>query len=322
MNWIKKCMMPLMAGFTLITMSSCEYKDLEELNFDTESIIVDFSWEKTDSVPSCFRVVLCPADNGTRLKTRQDCLTFDIYNTAAVLNNVPCGNYFVTAYNTDTQKNLVKNNHSLYSMISTLTDDDVRKTIPYNVIDSIYDGQRIYDTPDFMMHHTAEKFTVRSGMQNLLTLVPDSMVTTVRLKIYGIKGLQYARQIVGTVNNASAQRWIAEDNKTDEASVVMFECHYNDETIYSDFYVYGLFPDHQKNLPHKLTLFFWLDGQNIYIPLDISDQIEQYDEGDRIIDLNITDINLNLKEKIVGKGMFDIHVSEWSDSEENIIIVI
>lgn len=322
MNCLKKYIMPLMAGFMLMSMCSCEYKDLEELNFDAESILVDFSWEKTDSVPSCFRVILYPADNGTRLKIRQECLTYDIYNTAAVLNNVPCGNYVVTAYNTDTQKNMAKDSHSLYSIKSTLTDDDARKTIPYNVIDSIYDGQRIYDTPDLMMHHAAEKFTVLSGKHNLLTLMPDSMVTTVRLRIHGIKGLQYARKIVGTVNNVAAQRWIAEDNKTDEASVVMFWCHCSEDIIYSNFYVYGLFPNHQENLPHKLTLFFWMEGQNIYIPIDISGEVGKYDEDDRVIDLDISDIDLDLKEKIVGKGMFDIHVAEWSDREENIIIVI
>ena len=198
-------------------------------------------------------------------------------------------------------------------------------TPPYNsrgsfdtptVVDSLFNGQKVLDYPDYMVHANKVDVEVLYGVNNqMLTLNPDSMVVTIDYIIHGIGGLSWVKQIRGAINNVAGKRYIAFDNRTEDAVSVMFDCRYNDEDslVYGSFYVFGIEPTEITNLNHKMILFFWMNGGKVYLPIDVTNAFAAYRRENKKILIDIPSLGIDLRDYISSKNTFDIDLDEWED---------
>jgi len=312
-------------SLVLALLSSCEYKDLDDSlypeSWKRQSIALSWDYSCLDSIPKSFRVALYPADELTREKLTQPCLLYDVYNTNAVLSNLPGGYYKVTAWNTDTEHCIINDVSDRDKVNATTTTFYTSGANPSAVLDSLYYGQPIYDTPEYMVHANKEMFHVVDDMLNQpLMLTPDSMCVTVDYIIHGISPLHLAKQVRAAVNNVTHSRLIAYDRETRDTCVIMTDCltNPNDSTIHGRFYLYGMEPEDFQKMDHTMTLFFWLDGRNIFFPIKINYYLRPYRREDNVIYLEIPDIGLNLRKYINTTGSFEINVDEWDDIQMDI----
>lgn len=302
--------------FSLLGLCSCEYKDLDEYVPVPSSVLLDYSWENVDSMPQTFRVVFYPADEETNQKVTQGYIVYDVFNKQTLLSDFPTGTYNVTLWNTDTEHNVVENFGKRNNLLATAPVLYTALNMPISVLDSIYNGQSIYDTPDYMVHANETMFTVEKDEENqLLTLHPDSLVVDIEYRIHGVAGLQIAKDVKATLNNIAMKRFIAYDNSTKDTCVVMTNCKFNkeDSLIYGSFYVYGIHPTDMKNVHHKMILFFWLESKNIYIPIDITNAMQSYSVDDKKILIDIPNLDIDLRKYVSGSGSFNVDVDSWED---------
>lgn len=296
---------------------SCEYKDLEEEGTIPTSLILNFDFANVDSIPSDYWVAFYPADanaahaNGPFLR--------EINDTVAVINGLPAGIYSVTAWNKFLEHTHVEITSDRSKMYSVANNYFSTSETPIKVLDSIYYNQPIMDTPDFMIHANRENFVLlqNNGENQFLTLKADSMVVTVEYKLGGIKNLGLVRQLRSAMNNVAKYRYLAYDNLTRDTCTIMFDSQFdaNAETVYGKFYVFGVEPTELQNLSHKMVMFFWLRGNNIFVPIDITKAFANYDKNNKRFVIDIPDINIDLADYIPQSGNFDVNVNSWEDVE-------
>ena len=314
---------PAMAAMSILTalsitfLSSCDYKALEENTPALTSIHLDFQWQKVDSVPDLMRVAFYTADEITRSNFTKGYTFFDLSkrNWPATIQ-LPAGLYHVTAWNNDTEHVLTDKYGSQSTLHATTLTHNVRSTLDIpSVLDSLYNGQRVLDYPDYMVHANQMEYDVKYTDEQELTLYPDSMVVTVEYKIHGIGGLSWVRQIKGTVNNVAGKRYIAYPNRTEEPVSIMFDGDYTaeDSLVWGKFYIFGIEPTDLAELNHKMVLFFWMDGGKVYLPIDVTNIFHAYRRDQSKIVIETPSLDIDLRDFISSKNTFNVDLDEWDD---------
>jgi hypothetical protein len=324
MMTIKKQIMLMAAMATGMVLCSCEYKDLGE-STSLGTVTLNFDTTKIEQVPTSMRAVFYPADamtlsNMTKGYTIFDCPRHIWPRTC----ELPAGRYYITAWNNDTEHVLYENMGDKDLLYATTFKYAARGMYDKpSVIDSIYDGQTVLDYPDYMVHaaNNGQPIDVFPEMNNEFTLFPDSMVVTVNFKLKDIKGLDWVKECRGSLNNVAGKRFITPDNLTEDSVAVMFDCMFDEKEncVYGSFYVFGLYPSNSTIvLSHKMVMYFWMNGGQVFLPIDVTDIINNADStGDRV-SIEITDLDINLKDYVSKKNTFDLDVEEWSDVEIDI----
>lgn len=302
--------------------SSCDYKSLEEYSHELSTLKLDFEWARVDSVPQAMRVAFYPADDDTRSNFTLGYTFFDLPKTIWPASiKLPPGIYHVTAWNNDTEHIITDKYGSQATLFATTQDYTVRGTfdIP-SVLDSIYNGQRVLDYPDYMVHANEIDYDIQYASEQELLLRPDSMVITIDFLIRGIGGLSWVKQIRGSINNVAGKRFMAYPNRSEESVAMMFDCRYNaaDSLVYGSFYVFDVEPTNLNNLIHKMVFFFWMDGGKVYLPIDITEHIANYRHEQKKIIIDIPSLGIDLRDYISSKNTFDIELDEWEDININI----
>ena len=303
----------------------CEYTPLDDTYDDwtIQSVIVDWDYSKIDSIPQSFRIAFYPSDAETRDKMPDDVLLFDVYNKRAVLRNIPVGRYNITAWNTDTEHNIISNiteRDSLCAEATAIyTTDDSQKKI----LDSIYHEQPIYNTPDYMTHCNEDTITVLADKIQHLKLTPDSMTTTITYTIHGINALELASKITLVMDGIAERRYIGKDTETTGTCTIMTECQKDEKNklIHGSFHVFGIQQRTRADtytIDNTITLSIWLDdGNRVYIPLDTATINENTETGSNTITIDIPDLNIDLLD-YTSSGTFDVSVSDWNNIEQEI----
>lgn len=311
-----KALFPALAVMLLAAVS-CEYKDLDsDMPYYRNTLQLDWDFSAIDSIPRSFRIAFYPADTETDSKLTQGYMLFDVYNGTAILSDLPAGTYNITAWNTDTEHNTIGSLGRRESLFAGMTTFYTSVANPSKVLDSLYYGQHIYDTPDYMVHANKERFTVmQDADKQPLVLAPDSMCVTIKYKVHGINGLSLTRQVRAAINNVTKTRLIAYGNETRDTCVVMTQSMINpkDSTISGSFYLYGMEPQDFQLMDHTMTLFFWLNQRNVYFPIKINTFLQPYTKDDKVIYLEIPDVELDLYKYLESMGSFEIDVNEWED---------
>lgn len=303
-------------------LASCEYKELDEESA-LNPVTINFDWnEKLDnnpeSVPGSMRVAFYPADDLARANMNKGYTFFDLPQSIwPATVQLPAGIYDVVAWNNDTEHVLTDKYGSQKTLHVTTPTYNSRGTFDTpSVLDSIYNGQRVLDYPDYMVHSINPEEEILYGVPSQkITLVPDSMVITVEYKIHGIAGLSWVKQARGAVNNVAGKRFIAYDNLTEDAVAVMFDCSYNaeDSLLYGKFYVFGIEPTELNNLTHKMVFFFWMDAGKVYLPIDVTKIFANYRKDQTKIVIDIPSLNIDLRDYVSTKNTFDIDIDKWDD---------
>lgn len=318
---IKKIYTSLIVTTLFLTtagLTSCEYKELEDGSV-LNPLTVVFDTVKIEKTPKAMRVAFYPADDDTRANMTKGYTFFDLPRTIwPATIQLPAGLYYVTAWNNDTEHVLTDGYGNQETLHATTPAYNARGTFDTpNVLDSIYNGQRVLDYPDYMVHaNEVDAFEVFYGKEHqTLVLKPDSMVITIDFRIHGIGGLSWVKQIRGAVNNVAGKRYIAYPDRTEESVAVMFDCEYNaeDSLVYGQFYVFGLEPSEITNLNHKMVLFFWMNGGKVYLPIDVTEAFRRArKEGNRVL-IEIPSLGIDLRDYVSSKNTFEVNLEEWDD---------
>lgn len=296
-----------------LTAASCEYKDIDEYEFAQNSVLVDFGWKNVDSIPKSFRIMFYPILNGTETYMPES-RVFDIYNGKAELKNIRPGNYHVVAWNTDTEHNKIDGYNNVTTLAATTPDYFSVSTGETGSLDSIFNGQKVLDTPDYMLHADIPRFQIRDNeLEQPMMLYPDSMIVTVDCRIRKFRGLSGVKEIRGAISNVARRRFLSEDNLTKDTATVMFECRRNekDSLVYAHFYLYGILPHELNKAEHQLTLLFWLEDRNVWFRIPVTDKIARYRRDDRYVLIDVDNLNVDLFKG--GASGFEIEIQDWDD---------
>lgn len=307
-------------------LAGCEYKSLDEVTYESQSLLLDYDWNRVGERAKSFTVAFYPADEETAEKMNDTYYTYGVYAAPTVINYLPDGIFNVTAWSKDWEYNRILDIPWYERVATTLGAKYKKENLPEHVLDSLYSKQEVYAAPDYILKANREQFAVRKGEENQrLVLTPDSAVVAIRIEIHGVKGLSMIREIRGTLNNVAKQRLLSYEKVTQDTAMVMFDFNFStkDSLIWTDFYLYDIEPRmvsqtkgtaSDSKMSHLLTLFFWLEGNNIFLPIDVTDQIANFvQKNQNKIVLTIDDIDLNLADYIPGMGGFDVNVDDWED---------
>lgn len=303
-----------------LTFSSCEYKDLgdeEGYSKKKTKFMLVFDWDKVDSIPQSMRVVFYPHDLS---QYAQGYTTFDVLNRDTTIE-LPAGTYDVTAWNNNTEHVITSTYAKQESAYATTGNYSPHGDVNMpKVLDSLYHGQKVLDYPDYMVHANKMQFEL-SEKDNIhrLVLAPDSMVVTVEVKLHGIAGLEWCRNIRGAINNVAGKRFMAYDNLTADTVAIMFDAqaHEADSTVTAKFWVFGLEPSDLTSLQHKMIFFFWITGNQVYVPLDVTNIIARARKDDKYILIESQDLGIDLKDYVrEGDTGWTVNAEDWDNTVE------
>ena len=316
MKRISQYKMIIVSVLLIAGLSSCEYKPLEEYR-EYNDVIIDFDWNKVESVPNAMRVAFYPLDETGKKNMSKGYTFYDLPKSIWPASiQIPIGLYDVVAWNNDTEHVICDKYNSQQTLYATTPEYQPRGTFDTRtVLDSIYNGQKVLDYPDYMVHAIEREIPVSIGNTQKITLTPDSMVITINYKLHGVGGLSWVKQIRGAVNNVAGKRYIAQDNATSDDVAIMFDCQYNaeDSLIYGSFYVFGIEPTDMRNLSHKMVFFFWMDAGKIFIPIDVTKIFQECSLNNKEINIEIPSLQIDLRDYISSKSTFDVNIDEWDD---------
>lgn len=313
-------MAAIVAGLML---SSCEYKDLGDYGYvkDRVNVQLHFDWGQVDSIPNSMRVAFYPEDKSAYT---QGYTLFDVLNRDTTIQ-LPAGIYSVSVWNNDTEHVIVSdyNRQEKGNATTGNYSPHGNVTIPH-VLDSLYHSQRVLDYPDYMVHSYLMNFAIeeKADKEQVITLTPDSMVVTVEVKLNGIKGLEYCQNIRGAVNNVAGKRYIAYPNLTENTVAVMFDAkaHAEDSLVTARFWVFGIEPSDLANLQHKMVFFFWITGNQVFIPVDVTNVFAKATKEGTYLLIETPDLNINLRDYVrQGQTGIVVDVEDWQDTEEIVV---
>lgn len=304
----------LMAALTVM-MTACEYKGLDELTATPKmaTVRLSFDWSLVDSIPTEMRVIFYPMGDktGTRGYT-----TFDVLNRDTVID-IPAGFYDLTAWNRDIEHVITTGYSSQNSVNATTgTYSPHGNYLMPKVLDSLFYGLPVLDYPDYMVH--THKMGVEIDLEKpeqRITLIPDSMVVTVEMKLHGIKGLERCKNVRAAISNVAGRRYMSFDNLTEDVVAVMFDAegHAEDSLVTAKFWIFGIEPTSSDRMTHDLIVFFWLDAGQIYIPLNITKTMSAYRKDDKYVLIESPDLGINLNDYVINSGAFDVDVDDWEN---------
>lgn len=311
-----------------LALTSCEYKPLDDFDDSLMKVNVDihFDWQNVDSVPGYMRVVFYPED---KVSYTQGYTFFDVLNRDTTVQ-LPAGIYGINAWNNDCE-HVITTGYSEQDKAYATTGNYSPHGNAYipSVLDSIYDRQRVLDYPDYMVHASLRNFVIEDydytgegdQKRQTVTLTSDSMVVTVDVRLHGIGGLEYCYNIRGAVNNLAGKRYMASPNRTEDQVAIMFDGvkHSEDSLVTSRFWVFGIEPTDMKWLQHKMIFFFWITGNQVYLPIDITNIIAAYSKDDRYVLIDaFCDLDLT---QYVRQGSTGMHVDaeDWLYTKEIIL---
>ena len=307
-------------GFAYLTVaivalvSSCQYKDLEDDSpwSRRPAVTVGFDWDAVDSIPGGMRVAFYSVRDG---EYSQGYTFYDIGNRDSVIR-IAAGTYDVTSWNNDCQHVFTSGYASRGSVnATTMQYSNHGLYVMDSILDSIYNGQRVLDYPDYMVHANKTQVEILQDVPGQrVELRPDSMVITIDMHLGGIRGLENCKSIRAAINNMRGKRYMAYDNFTEETVAIAFEAFPNmqDSTVNARFWVFGAEPKEHDAIDRTLVTFFWLKGGRVYLPLDVTEAFENLKEDQRYVVIDMPDLDIDLNDYI-HKGGMTLDVDDWND---------
>ena len=298
-----------------LSLSSCQYKDLEDESpwAKRPTVTVAFQWDRVDSIPSGMRVAFYSV--GSDGEYSQGYTFCDVGNRDSIIR-IAAGTYDVTAWNNDCSHVFTSGYASRNTVNAT--------TLGYNthglyvmdeILDSIYNGQKVLDYPDYMVHANKTQVEILHDVENQrVVLRPDSMVITIDIHMGGIRGLENCKSIRAAINNMRGKRYMAFENYTEESVAIAFEAFPNveDSCVNARFWVFGVEPAALQTDIRTLVTFFWMRGGRVFLPLDVTESFVGLKEDDKHIVIDFPNLDIDLNEYIK-KGGMDVNVDDWND---------
>ena len=308
----KLCVTYLSFVLASLLLASCQYKDLEDDSpwARRPAVTLGFEWDAVDSIPAGMRVAFYASGEAS-----QGYMFYDVLNRDTTIR-IAAGTYDVTAWNNDCSHVYTSGYASRNTVnATTLTASSHGLYVMDEILDSIYNGQKVLDYPDYMVHANRTQVQILQDVDNQRVILrPDSMVITIDMHLGGIRGLENCKSIRAAINNMRGRRYMAFDNLTEEKVAIAFEAFPNvaDSCVNARFWVFGIEPEALTQDLRTLVTFFWMRGGRVFLPLDVTEAFAGLKEDDTHVVISIPDLDIDLNDYIK-KGGMDVDVDDWNE---------
>ena len=301
---------------TLVSLGSCCTCDEWCYSDNEAELRLRYEWHEVDSIPKSMSVAFYP-ESGTAVGVlQQGYRLYDTYSDSARVK-LPEGMYKAVAWNNDAEHSYVKDIDNLAS--ASLCSETYPFTENHSVrllLDSIYGGHPIVYSADYAVRTGIQQAGISLDKTNKLVLTADSMVYAVSLTVMRFSGLHYVRDIRGSINNIPSEASLS-DGTAREQAVVYFPCERdaNKGMVTARFNVWGI----DATLPHTLVLLFWKDDKKVYLPIDITTEVQQAtDSRSRNIDIVVDSLDIDIIKYTSPESSFDVGADDWDDEQTEI----
>lgn len=295
------------AVLAVLSLTSCEHKDLCYDHYHNTKIQVVFDWKNApDATPETMRLYLFPIDGG-RPRTYE----FIDYRGGHV--NVPAGRYKALCVNSDTESVLYRGIDS-FDSFEAYAPDGVLSVGAFLVPRAEGTSEeRVAKLPDRLYSARLDDLTVELSKENqTVTLYPELSVCRYRVEIRNVSNLQYVSSdgIAGSLSGMSGGLLVGRNELTSAPVTVPFEVISDGvSTLTADFLTFG--QTGSSGPAHKLVIYVIMsDGSKNYYTFDVTRQV---DEAADPRDVHILLDGLPLPKPIVNGGGFQPAVDEWKN---------
>lgn len=297
----------LAAVVSALCLASCEYKDLDVDDDHVDGIakvMVVISHDSLDFKPAMNRVVIYPIAHTPMARTERnvkDSLQIKLWE----------GMYEAVSYNDDSEINRVTESND--SMPSVFISTERVTTSAFSK-DSLLTGY-IYNSPDRTAVSSNDTLDVTDGPGNRVVLMQKEVTQLVRLRIKGIKHLEYLQDAAVCIGNCHVKYNVNGDTVTRDKGNVIAAVDSIDtegEEITFDFNTFGIGKS-------KQFLSIALQGQNFihFLHFDATEETIRLSGSRRIeIDINI-DADFDIKEIIPKGSGFAVTTDDWETKWED-----
>lgn len=337
----------------MMTMASCEHKDLYMVDSKLVKLWVDFDYSRMPSQASAMRVLFYPITG----RTTGAPYVFDVSGTGGYVN-VPEGDFKVLAYNVDNE-NIIEVGESEFPnfMLTTVSTEVETRDVPSSERTASFsrtmtlfgqalprsdeeDDFLLYDEPDYTCRcfteffHVDQTISVISGPDGTtgkeavattpLTMTAEPATCTLEFDIKGIEGVQRANYVRATLSGISASYLMSEGRATAEKGMVAFECKIDKDNnlIHGRVYLWGYKPYGDSDTRQFLNIYIWASGGNFYSINDITDILTEavdQEEQSKYFNFDIT-IDLDITQGVVGNSGFVPSIGEWDEETHDIAL--
>lgn len=302
----------------LLALTACEHKDLCYDHPHDKEIRINFDWSETrpENIPQVMRVVFhIPNDDPD--------VEYDLPPSGGIVK-VPDGVYEILTYDND----------NVSAEWDNANDGNIETTIFHTPKwKAIPQSGEIYVAPEHFCSDILPQMVLSDNPGNRsITLVPERKVSLVTYEIHGIRKLERADAIYGTLSGVSTEFALAEECCVEsrvegEEHTIGFEADITDGEITGKFYVLGcgftLHEVEEHENEHIFTVYIVnKQGKYISIPVDVTEQLSCERSYGKVVDRHLV---INLDTEVPDKGneggtgsFFDPDVDEWEDVEEDI----
>ena len=300
------------AVLAVLSLTSCEHKDLCYDHYHNTKIQVVFDWKNApDATPETMRLYLFPIDGG-RPRTYE----FIDYRGGHV--NVPAGRYKALCVNSDTESVLYRNTDSF---------DGFEAYAPEGVLNvggspapraEGTSGERIAGSPDRLYSDRLYDLVIEPSKESqTVTLYPALSVWRYRVTITNVSNLKYISPdgVSGALTGMSGGMLVGRNELTSDPVTVPFGVVSDGtSTLTADFLVFG--QTGPEDPVHKLVIYVIMsDGRRNYYTFDVTWQVDGAPDPR---DVHIMLDGLPLPKPIVNGGGFHPTVDEWQNVEVDV----
>ena len=296
------------AVLAVLSLTSCEHKDLCYDHYHNTKIQVVFDWKNApDATPETMRLYLFPIDGG-RPRTYE----FIDYRGGHV--NVPAGRYKALCVNSDTESVLYRNTDSF---------DGFEAYAPEGVLNvggspapraEGTSGERIAGSPDRLYSDRLYDLVIEPSKESqTVTLYPALSVCRYRVTITNVSNLKYISPdgVSGALTGMSGGMLVGRNELTSVPFGVVSD---GTSTLTADFLVFG--QTGPEDPVHKLVIYVIMsDGRRNYYTFDVTWQVDGAPDPR---DVHIMLDGLPLPKPIVNGGGFHPTVDEWQNVEVDV----
>lgn len=320
---MKKIKLFVLMVMTVLFAVSCDFKDIEEAGMGRLDINFDFS--RVDSVPKAVKIFFYPVSGNAVDMIKQGYTTMD-WTPSNTRITLPSGVYNITAFSIDGE-HVFYTGETKRETLRLTTDSYIfgeatrAAKSPLEIVDSIYPGQDLKFTPNYVVRANENLFYVDDYQPvQKLTLQADSITTSVRFTIKGVDGLQFVTDCEGVIGGLALYGNPTPGGVAVDSTAMGFPMvvKASENEIKADFQVWGIDPANAVgDMQHKLTIFFWMDDAKVFVTADVTEEMRnaKFENGVMLVDIQL---DMNVRESVGGSGGFDIELDPWEDIEVDV----
>lgn len=299
----------------VLLLTGCEHKPLCYDHPHGQAVRVVFNWSRLRQMPGAMRLFFYPLG-----RQRTEPYVYDVGADRllpGIAVELPAGKYRVLSFNIDTENVFVRNEQQfadieLYTAQRSLTltakrdGQTVTRSIP------------LVDTPEWMCRASLAEVQVQSATANaeqLIELTPRPAVSRLLYQIRGIRNIDRARSIIGTLSGVAGSLFAGSGMFPEKSSTVHFEASVKGGVVVGEFNLFGInltAVPREKNL---FTLYFRTAAGISHLTFDITDKMRIVEEDNQYVINAYIDIetDMELPHPIGGEGGMQVDVEQWEE---------